>query len=150
MNSKHLLFSISLIFITSLFGCEKVKEYNTTDLKVATLKNGLPNITGLFNAYKYQDNVSGFVPLEIIEITYDESVNEIVATKRLGDKAVLTDMVTFRGVYKHLYFEVITTYGNGLNFRYGLENIIVNDENTFSMYSKDYGTETKFIRRVEK
>lgn len=150
MNSKSLLFPISFFLIATLFGCKKVKEFKTKDLKVAVLKNGLPNITGLFNGYKYQDNVSGFVPLEIIEITYDESANEIVATKRLGDKAVLTDMVTFRGVYKHLYFEVITTYGNGLNFKYGLENVMVYDENSFTMTSKDYGTETKFIRRVEK
>ena len=141
-----------LLLMVSFLGCKKEKEFKSEDLKSNQLPNGLPNITGRFNAYGYQDHIAGFVPLEVIDVSYDETVNEIVAVKLLGDKAVTTGMVTFRGVYKKQYFEVMTTVWDFLRQIYIKvpHNIVVDDENAFTMHSIENGSTCKFIRRVEK
>lgn len=151
MNQRTSILII-LLFSVCFLSCKREKEFKSVDLKSNQLPNGLPNITGRFNAYGYQDDIAGFVPLEVVDVTYDETVNEIVAVKLLGDKAVTTGMITFRGVYKKQYFEVMTTVWDFLRQVYinVPHNIVVDNENAFTMHSIENGTTCKFIRRVEK
>jgi len=156
-NRININILIAAFLLVGFLSCknEKPPEFKTTDLKSSKLSNGLPNITGLFNAYRYQDFDPGFVPLEVMDIQYNETTNEIVATKFLGDDAVPTGKVTFRGYYTSNIFDVDLTLGNGVNYEIVKSYLVIDDENTFTMYAYNgFGAtnnkEAKFIRRVVK
>jgi len=145
---------VILMFATIFLSCKKgnKEELSAPNIKTSVLSNGLPNITGLFNAYRYQEDMSGYVALEVMDIKYTEANQEIVATKLLGDEAVPAGKMTFKGFYINTYFKLTMLGWNPQTQQYIEDegaNLVVDDENSFTIYLPTTSY-LKFFRRVDK
>ena len=119
---------ISLILIAFLWGCKK--EYPT--LKEET-NYQLIDLTGKWNGYKY-NSWGGLVPLETIEIKKSSTnPNYYVATKIMGDNAVLSGWKTWEGEFTGKTSYITIYLGDGVNAypNPGIDMTIEN-ENTLS------------------
>ncbi len=99
MKKLNLLFVICIVSFLSCTKSIDIQEPERTD------------ITGIWNAYGFQD-LSGYVPLEIIEISKNET-NEYTALKIMGDNGVPTGTVTWKGTIDGGINTVEMTFGNG-------------------------------------
>jgi len=124
-----------VLCIVSLLSCTKsvdIQEPERTDL------------TGIWNAYGYID-FSGYVPLEIIEIT-KTGTDYYTALKIMGDNGVPTGTVTWQGKLDGGINTVDFTLGSG-NGNYKTVPVSLEIKTYDLMEIKAYGL--IFVRRLD-